>query len=273
MRKFSILTFALLPLILLSSCGSQKSTDSMGGMKMSHPTASPLAAGQGAPAAGGGSLLNAPIPSDVLNAPIFDALGKSFTLASLKGQTVVLADFLTSCQEICPMTSINMRTIGDAIAASPLKDSVKVIELSVDSQRDTASRLTAYQKLYQDSNWIVASGSDASLTKIWKFFGNSYSKTPYSADEMQKLPVDWQTGKKNTYDITHTDEVLIINAQQSWAWLDLGNPNPGKASIPAKLKAYLSEDGLNNLAKPQEPSWTSEAVLSALSTITGKKIN
>ena len=89
---------------------------------------------------------------------------------------------------------------------------------------------------------------------------------------MNSLPVDWQTGKKNTYDVSHTDLVLIINAQQSWAWLDLGNPNPGKAVVPAKLKAYLSEDGLNNLAKPQEPSWTADAVLSALSSITGTKV-
>ena len=230
------------------------------------------APGQGAAAIGGGSLLNAPLPSDVLNLPLFDADGKSFTLGSFKGKPVVIADFLTSCQEICPMTSINMRQIGDAVAASPLKDSVKVLELSVDSERDTASRLAAYQKLYDDKNWIVASGVESSLSKFWTFFGNSYSKTPYSAAEMKALPVDWQSGKKNTFDISHTDEVLIVNAQQSWAWLDLGNPNPGKAAIPAKLKAYLSDDGLNNLAKPQEPSWTPDAVLSALSTITGKKI-
>jgi len=248
--------------LLLTSCGSTQPA----------PMSS-LAPGQGMAAQDGGSLLNAPIPADVLAVPLFDADGKSFTLGSLKGQTIVIADFLTSCQEICPMTSINMRTIGDAVAASPLKNSVKVIELSVDSERDTAPRLAAYQGLYQDKNWILASGTEPGLSKLWKFFGNSYSKTPYSAEEMQKMPVDWQTGKKNTFDVTHTDEVFIINAQQSWAWLDLGNPNPGKASVPAKLKAYLSEDGLNNLAKPQEPSWRPEAVLSALSTITGKKIN
>ena len=260
-KTFAIATVLGLSL-LLTSCGSTQPA----------PKAS-LAPGQGMAAQGGGSLLNAPIPADVLAVPLFDADGKSFTLGSLKGQTIVIADFLTSCQEICPMTSTNMRTIGDAVAASPLKDSVKVIELSLDSERDTASRLAAYQALYQDQNWTVASGAEPGLSKFWKFFGNSYSKTPYSSAELAKLPVDWQTGKKNTFDVTHTDEVLIINAQQSWAWLDLGNPNPGKASIPAKLKAYLSDDGLNNLAKPQEPSWTPDAVLSALSTITGKKIN
>lgn len=275
-KKIGVL-LAVIPLALLSSCGTSKPHDSMSGMKMSgmkmsHPTSTPLAAGQGAAAPGGGSMLNAPIPANVLSLPLFDASGKSFTLNSFKGQTIVIADFLTSCQEICPMTTANMRTIGDAVAAAGLKDSVKVVELSVDSQRDIPSRLAAYQKLYQDSNWIVASAAQSSLAPFWKFFGNSYTITKYSTAEMNSLPVDWQTGKKNTFDISHTDEVLIVNPQQSWAWLDLGNPNATKGIVPAKLKAYLSEDGLNNLAKPQEPSWTPDAVLSALSSITGKKI-
>ena len=260
-RSLSFTIVAISSLLVLSACGGS-----------STMTKSTLAPGQGAAAPGGGSMLNAPIPANVLSLPLFDASGKSFSLNSFKGQTVVIADFLTSCQEICPMTSINMRIIGDAVAKAGLRDSVKVVELSVDSRRDISSRLAAYQALYQDNNWIVASGTENYLAPFWKFFGNSYTMTPYTADQMKALPIDWQTGKKNTFDISHTDEVLIINPQQSWAWLDLGNPNPGKAVIPSKLKAYLSEEGLSNLAKPQEPSWTPDAVLSALSSITGKKI-
>ena len=260
-RRFASLVFSIGLLLALTSCGSQQ--------KMATQT---LAPGQGAAAPGGGSMLNAPIPQSVLNLPLFDASGKTFTLNSLKGKTIVIADFLTSCQEICPMTTVNMRVIGDDVAASSLKDSVKILEISVDSGRDTASRMSAYQSLYNDKNWTLASGVEPNLSKFWNFFGNSYTKKPYSADEMKALPVDWQTGKKNTYDVSHTDEVLIVNASQSWAWLDLGNPNPGKASIPTKLKNYLSADGLNNLAKPQEPSWTPDAVLSALSSITGVKV-
>ena len=128
----------LLALALLTSCGSTSST-----MHMSHPTSTPLAVGQGAAAPGGGTMLNVPVPADVLNVELFDSAGKIFTLNSLKGKTIVIADFLTSCQEICPMTSVNMRQIGDAVTASPLKDSVKVLEISVDSGRDTPARLAA----------------------------------------------------------------------------------------------------------------------------------
>jgi len=267
-RGIALSFLALAPLVLLVSCSSKTSYTERSNF---DPTT--LSVGQGAAAPGGGSYLNAPIPAEVLQAELFDSAGKKFTLASLHGKTIVIADFLTSCQEICPMTSVNMRNIGDAIAASPLKSKVSVIELSVDSERDTPSRLRAYSAIFHDNNWLMASGSEGSLSIIWKFFGNSYSKNPYTAKEMQSLPPDWQTGEKNTFDITHTDEVLIVNASGSWSWLDLGNPNPGKSVVPDRLKKFLSEDGLNNLAKPQEPSWTPDAVLSALSAITKTTIS
>ncbi len=239
-------------------------------MKMPKPT--PLAVGQGKAAPGGGSFLNAPIPANVLNIPLVDSSGKSFTLASLKGQTVVIANFLTSCHEICPMTTITMREIGNAVMASPLKNKVKVLEVSVDGTRDTPARLTAYQANFQDKSWTLATGTPANLTKFWAYFGSSNTKVPYTAAEKKALPLDWQTGKPSEFDISHTDMVVIVDAKGTWSWLDLGNPNPGKAVIPPKLKKYLSEEGLNNLAKPQEPSWDSKAVLSALSSITGTMI-
>jgi len=272
MKKKIFALMAILPFALLVSCSIQKSSDSMSGMKMAHPTSSPIAAGQGMAAPDGGSFLNAPIPADVLNLPLVDSNGNSFNLGSLKGQTVVIADFLTSCHDVCPMTTANIRNIGDAVAASSLKNSVKVLEISVDPLRDTPSRLAAYQKLFLDNSWTLATGSEADLGKFWSFFGSSNTKTPYTAAEKKSLPVDWQTGKPSEYDMSHTDLVIIVDGKGAWSWLDLGNPDASKAVIPEKLKKYLSDDGLNNLAKPQAPTWDVKAVLSALSSITGTKI-
>lgn len=252
---------------------TKSSMSGMSGMStMHHPTASPSVA-QAHPAPGGGTFLNQAIPAKVLNVPLFDTNGKTVTLGSLKGQTVVLADFLTSCQEICPMTTANMRQIGDAVAASKAKGKVTVLEVSVDGWRDTASRLKAYQGLFNDTNWLIAGGTTANLNTFWSYFGASIQKAAYTAADMKKLPVDWQTGKVNTFDISHTDEVVIVGPNSTWSWLDLGNPNPGKATLPAKLKAYLDADGLSNLVNPQDPTWTPDAVYMALSSITGIKIS
>ncbi len=262
----------LLPVLVLAGCGGGDKKSSMVGMHMGNKSAASVAHGQASAAPGGGSFLLEPISQAVLNTELFDASGKTFTLASLKGKVIVVSDFLTSCQEICPMTSANMRAIGDAVSKANLKDKVKVIEISVDSGRDNAGRLAAYQELFQDYNWVLASGKEKSLKTLWDFFGAAVMKSSYTAEDMKSLPVDWQTGKPNTYDVAHADEVLIIDAMGNWAWVDLGNPNPGGASIPTKLKKFLSADGLANLAKPQEPSWSTQAVLSALSSIVGVDI-
>ena len=226
----------------------------------------------GTAAAGGGSYLDEAIPENVLALKLFDQNGSEFSLGSLEGKYVVVTNFLTSCQEICPMTTANMRTIGDAIAKSKLKNSVKVLEISVDANRDNAARLKAYFDLFQSTTFSLASGSESDLAVLWKYFGAPAQKMNFTKAEKASLPVDWQTGKASAYDMSHPDLVMIIGPDLKWKWLNLGNPNPGKASIPAKLKAFLSDDGLNNLAKPQEPSWSVESVYSALNELSGYKI-
>ncbi len=257
--------FALISIsaLLLTGCGQATKHSSMS-------TAKPVA---GEAARGGGSYLDQVIPADILSAPLFDQTGKAFALGDLKGQYIVISNFLTSCQEICPMTTATMRSIGDAVSSSQLKDKVKVLEISVDGQRDISSRLSAYYALYNDTSFSLASGSVADLEKLWNYFGAPAVRMEFSAKEKATMPVDWQTGKPGTYDMSHPDLVLVIGPDSHWKWLDLGNPNPGKATIPEKLKKFLSEDGLGNLAKPQEPSWSADAVYSALHDLTGVAIS
>jgi protein SCO1/2 len=226
----------------------------------------------GTAAKGGGSYLDEAIPADVLAAPLFDQNGKSFTLGSLKGRYIVLTNFLTSCQEICPMTTANSRTIGEAVAISALKDKVKVLEISVDAERDLAPRLKAYFDLYQSSAFSLASGSKDALSKVWTYFGAPATKIAMTAQDKASLPVDWQTGKPSEYDMSHPDVVIIVGPDSRWKWIDLGSPNAGQAVIPEKLKKFLSEDGLKNLAKPEEPTWSVDAVFSALKDLTGRNL-
>ena len=230
----------------------------------------PMANASAAPM--GGTYLNVPIPSAVLTTPLFDTNGKAITLNSFKGKFVVIAPFLTSCQEICPMTSADMRAVAAAINTSGMGSQAQVLEITVDPSRDTASRLKAYQALFGDQSWTIAGGKAADLNRLWKFFGVYASKSPYSAADLKKLPVDWQTGKKNTYDVSHTDLVAIISPDQKWSYLDLGSPDIGKNKLPDSLKAFLDAAGLKNLIKPEQPTWTVAAVTSALSHLMGIKI-
>jgi cytochrome oxidase Cu insertion factor (SCO1/SenC/PrrC family) len=254
---------ALAALLLLSGCGAHDS--------QSSASASPQ--GNDGAALAGGTFLTVAIPAPVSELPLVDAAGQEFSLASLHGKYVVIANFMTSCQDICPMTTANMRRIGDAVHAAALDDTIAVVEISIDAQRDTPSRMAAYQALYgRDHSWTLASGTTADLQAMWTFFGAPAERRAISAKDAAAAPQDWQTGRPVTYDMSHADLVLIIGPDGTWRWLDLGAPKTADGKIPAALKAFLTEDGKAALAKPEEPTWTADAVLSALSTLTGKQI-
>ncbi len=256
---------AVMAMSLLSGCGGQ--------LTAGNASSSSTQGNVGA-APGGGTFLTVPLTKQVLQLRLLDAAGQAFTLASLHGRYVILANFMTTCQDICPMTTANMRAIGDAVRSSGLSDKVSVLELSIDAQRDTAARMAAYQHLYSSNpSWMLASGTASNLQALWSFFGAPAQRVHLTAAQITSRPKDWQTGQPVTYDVTHADLVLIIDPNGTWRWLDLGAPQSTEAKIPAKLQQFLTEDGRSALAKPQQPTWTVQAVLAAASSLIGQRIN
>jgi protein SCO1/2 len=214
----------------------------------------------------GGTILDVPIPAELLSIPLVDSKGKTFTLGSLKGKTIVMTDFLTLCNEICPMTSVNMRDIGDAIAKAKLSKSFMSLEVTVDPKRDTPARLKSYQSLFNDTSWTIATGTAKGITDLWAWFG-AYTST----QKAEAGVIDWLTGKQIAYDVNHTDVVVIIGPDLHWRWLALGAPavnNPkGKNVVPTKLYTYLSSAGKSNLLKPEQPFWSTASVFGAINEI------
>jgi cytochrome oxidase Cu insertion factor (SCO1/SenC/PrrC family) len=268
MAKVARISLGILLTLLLTGCGinSQGGAPSMGRSDVKEPATS-----NGMAARGGGTYLDVPLPEGIKHLELFDSDGKKFTLGSLNGRYLVISNFLTSCQEICPMTSANMRDIGAAIAKAGLSKKVLVVEISVDSMRDTPSRISAYKALYSSNDWVVASGSESSLKSLWKFFGAPAQKEMFSTSDLKNMPPDWQTGKQNSYDMVHADLVTIVDSQGHWRWLDLGSPKIS-SKVPDKLRSFLSPQGLKNLTKPEEPTWSTAAVMSALKDLTGFNI-
>ena len=219
----------------------------------------------------GGTVLDAPIPAEILSIPLIDSQGKNFTLVYLNGKTIVLTDFLTLCNEICPMTTVNMREIGDAISRSKRTGSMMSLEVTVDPKRDTPTRIKSYQALFNDPSWTVATGTVKGVSNLWSWFGAYTQVVP-----AEKGVIDWMTGKEITYDVNHADVIVIIGPDLHWRWLDLGSPavtNPkAKNIVPSKLYTYLSGNGKSKLVKPEQPFWTTSAVYGALDEIFKIKI-
>ena len=83
------------------------------------------------------------VPNRIATISLLDSSGKQTDLAAFRGRIVVLANFMTSCQEECPITTGALLNVEQALHAAHLTDRVSILEVSVDPWRDDPSRLLA----------------------------------------------------------------------------------------------------------------------------------
>jgi cytochrome oxidase Cu insertion factor (SCO1/SenC/PrrC family) len=221
------------------------------------------------PSSYSGTAFDHVLPAGVEYLPLVDQDGRQVTLRSLRGKTVVLADFLTSCQEVCPLTSAAMQQVVHAVDRSGLADQVVVVEATVDPGRDTPQRLRAYQELYgKRPGWEFLTGTPANLAALWHALGVAYHRSPEPTGE--PLPRDWLTGHPLHYDVTHQDVVYLIDAEGHERWLAIGTPTGlTQPDLPTAMAGFLNEEGRQNLTAPDAESWSAADVTHALSELLG----
>jgi cytochrome oxidase Cu insertion factor (SCO1/SenC/PrrC family) len=216
------------------------------------------------PPADQGAVLNRPTPSTV---PLLDQQGETVTLAGLRGKDVVLAPFLTLCQDECPLVTGAFVALQRDLRAAHLGRRVVFVEATVDPGRDTVARLAAYDKEF-GADWDLWTGTPANLAAFWKAFGVAYQIVP----EEQPPHADWFTGQPLTYDVVHTDGYILINAKGRERFVDASAPNlHGK--LDAKLTSLLDAGGVYGLHHPQRTDWTITDALHAISWLLGTEVH
>ncbi|HEX3794412.1 MAG TPA: SCO family protein [Acidimicrobiales bacterium] len=193
--------------------------------------------------------------------------GRTVSLADLKGKAVVLAPFLTLCQDECPLVLAAFDALRRDVDAAGLGHKVVFVEVTVDPGRDTVARLAAYQKEY-GADWDLWTGPAASLGAFWKDFGVSYLKV----QEAKPAHLDWMTGQPLTYDVDHTDGYILINAAGKERFVDANAPNL-HGHLSQKLTALLNAGGVAGLHHPQGQEWTLNDALASISWLLGTNIS
>ncbi len=223
----------------------------------------------GRPSAYLGTVLDKPVPEAVADLPLTTDAGQATSLAALRGQVVVLADFLTLCQETCPLTTGNLLMMDRAVTAAGLAGRVRLVELTVDPNRDTPLRLRAYRRLAgAPANWSLLTGSPAVIERIWRYFGVWYQKVA----EGHPPGTDWLTGKPLSYDITHQDALLYLDARGRERFLVVGSPDAAGAPIAPALRRFLSAQGHTDLGHPDASTWTAADALGPIAWLTGRPV-
>jgi len=126
---------------------------------------------------------------------LMDSSGTAFRISDQSGKIVLLFFGYTACPDVCPTT---LAELNMALNAIPEKaDSVQVVFVSVDPERDTPQLVQEYVGRFNPS-FIGLSGSQEELEKIWKDYG-VFRETVQGDSAMG-------------YIVNHTARVTLIDA-------------------------------------------------------------
>ena len=131
-------------------------------------------------------MFNQPTPQNVA---LVDQQDRAVSLAGLSGKVVVLAPFLSLCQDECPVVTGAFIALQRDLRSAGLSNRVVFVEATVDPGRDSVARLAAYQRMF-GADWDLWTGTAADVAAFWKPFGVEYQITP----EAQPPKTDWFTG-------------------------------------------------------------------------------
>jgi protein SCO1/2 len=188
------------------------------------------------------------------------------SLAALRGKVVVVAPFLSLCQDECPLVTAAFLALERDVRAAGLGSRVAFVEATVDPGRDVPARLAAYQREF-GADWELWTGSPSAVAAFWRPFGVGYQIVP----EKKPAHLDWWTGTPLTYDVVHTDGFVLIDSAGRERFVDASAPDLGGRLSP-KLSALLDAGGLHGLHHAQFGEWTVSDALSSISWLLGTNI-
>ena len=218
-----------------------------------------------APSANQGAIVNEPTPNRVT---LVNQEGQPVTLGGLKGKVVVLAPFLSLCQDECPLITAAFIGLQRDLRAAGLADKVVFVEASVDPGRDTAGRLAAYQREF-GADWDLWTGNPTNVAAFWKAFGVTYQIVP----EAQPPHLDWYTGRPLTYDVDHTDGYFLIDAKGHERFIDINAAVRPQGQPQQEVDlAPRHAGGVHGLRHPQHTAWTVDQALASISWLLGVNV-
>jgi protein SCO1/2 len=223
------------------------------------------ACGSSAPAApppSQGLVLDRPTPQTV---PFVNQLGRPVSLAAQRGHVVVLAPFLSLCQDECPLVTGAFIELQRDLRAAGLANRVIFVEATVDPGRDTVARLAAYQREF-GADWQLWTSTPRNVAAFWRAFGVSYQTVP----EEQPAKTDWLTGQPLTYDVVHTDGYILIDPRGHERFVNASAPD--LPTLNNKLSSLLNDGGVHDLRHPLPTNWTVDDARASLSWLLGTHV-
>lgn len=144
--------------------------------------------------------------------------GERFSLESVKGHPVAVAFGFTHCPDVCPTTLLDWSNVLTSLG--PDGDRLKVLFVSVDTERDTPEALKAYLASF-DPRIVALTGSAAEIAAAAQSFDAFYEKVTDS-------------GGGFTFDHTVKTHLIDRNGRRAGA-VDLRTPESDRRTALSRL--------------------------------------
>jgi cytochrome oxidase Cu insertion factor (SCO1/SenC/PrrC family) len=103
------------------------------------------------------------------NFQLIDQQGAPISLASLRGQPVVVTFIDPLCRSLCPLEA---KVLMRAARRLPPAERPTIVSVSVNPWADTKATFAQDQKHWQlGSSWRWATGSERKLSRVWRDYG------------------------------------------------------------------------------------------------------
>jgi protein SCO1 len=122
------------------------------------------------------------LPSDSiyqLNVALTSQADKNVKLDVYRGQPTLITMFYGSCPNVCPLLISTMQSMEQSLSTKE-RNSVRVLMVSIDPERDTPAALTTLAKNHRIdlSRWTLARASAADVRKLAAVLNIQYRKLP-----------------------------------------------------------------------------------------------
>ena len=197
--------------------------------------------------------------------PLVNQSGQSASLSHYRGKVLIVASFMTECQETCPLVAAALLQLQQLLDQQHLQNQVQIVEVTQDPLDDAPAILTKYQH-YFSLTWPLLTGSTANLDQFW-----SQLKVPPIQDDpwTGPAPIDMFTGQPEPYNLVHASVVDVVDPQGYVVTELEDQPTLSSSTIPTTIYKYLDAQGHQELKAGG--SWTPSSLLAAISPLLQQK--
>jgi len=121
--------------------------------------------------------------------------GDLWSLDDQKGKVVILVFMFTRCDETCPVTSQNIKTIQDTLTEDELEQ-ISIVSVTVDWRTDSPSKLQNWTE-DRGYDWPHLTGSEEALKMVYDTYGVG--------------PFEQEDDSEEGYTVAHTSPTYILD--------------------------------------------------------------